>query len=88
MSPDGTLYVADLGNIRIRAVRRNQPPTGVYIKCMHTQSRRAIEGLYDMYVNRQTAVSRMCSDGDQQNNQIDLQRENTCVSYSVMQVFM
>ncbi|XP_071025359.1 teneurin-3-like [Oncorhynchus clarkii lewisi] len=24
----GTLYVADLGNIRIRAVRRNQPPSG------------------------------------------------------------
>lgn len=88
MSPDGTLYVADLGNIRIRAVRRNQPPTGVYIKCMHIHSRRAIEGLNVMYVNKQTAVSRMCSDGDHQNNQIDLQRENTCVSYSVMQVFM
>ncbi|KAM6972681.1 teneurin-3 [Aplochiton taeniatus] len=28
VSPDGTLYVADLGNIRIRAVRSNQPPTG------------------------------------------------------------
>ncbi|XP_064191130.1 teneurin-3 isoform X3 [Anguilla rostrata] len=26
VSPDGTLYVADLGNIRIRAVYRNKPP--------------------------------------------------------------
>lgn len=29
VSPDGTLYVADLGNIRIRAIRCNQPPTGM-----------------------------------------------------------
>ncbi|KAM6941261.1 teneurin-3 [Lycodopsis pacificus] len=28
VSPDGTLYMADLGNIRIRAIRCNQPPTG------------------------------------------------------------
>ncbi|XP_065121601.1 teneurin-3 isoform X11 [Paramisgurnus dabryanus] len=28
VSPDGTLYVADLGNIRIRAIRRNRPPLG------------------------------------------------------------
>ncbi|KAK2919532.1 hypothetical protein Q8A73_003903 [Channa argus] len=28
VSPDGTLYVADLGNIRIRAIQRNQQPTG------------------------------------------------------------
>lgn len=28
VSPDGTLYVADLGNIRIRAIRRNRPPVG------------------------------------------------------------
>lgn len=28
VSPDGTLYVADLGNIRIRAIRRNRPPAG------------------------------------------------------------
>ncbi|XP_061686583.1 teneurin-3 isoform X6 [Syngnathoides biaculeatus] len=28
VSPDGTLYVADLGNIRIRAIQHNQPPTG------------------------------------------------------------
>uniref|UniRef100_A0A8C9TS29 Teneurin-3 n=1 Tax=Scleropages formosus TaxID=113540 RepID=A0A8C9TS29_SCLFO len=26
VSPDGTLYIADLGNIRIRAISRNQPP--------------------------------------------------------------
>ncbi|XP_051982860.1 teneurin-3 isoform X1 [Xyrauchen texanus] len=33
VSPDGTLYVADLGNIRIRAIRRNRPPqvsSGLY----------------------------------------------------------
>uniref|UniRef100_A0A7N8WYT3 Teneurin transmembrane protein 3 n=1 Tax=Mastacembelus armatus TaxID=205130 RepID=A0A7N8WYT3_9TELE len=29
VSPDGTLYVADLGNIRIRAIQHNQPPTGI-----------------------------------------------------------
>uniref|UniRef100_A0AAY5ER53 Teneurin-3 n=1 Tax=Electrophorus electricus TaxID=8005 RepID=A0AAY5ER53_ELEEL len=28
VSSDGTLYVADLGNIRIRAVSRNRPPQG------------------------------------------------------------
>ncbi|XP_057188718.1 teneurin-3 isoform X8 [Triplophysa rosa] len=28
VSPDGTLYVADLGNIRIRAIRRNRPLQG------------------------------------------------------------
>ncbi|KAF7213196.1 transcript variant X7 [Nothobranchius furzeri] len=28
VSPDGTLYVADLGNIRIRSIRCNQPRTG------------------------------------------------------------
>ncbi|XP_066534387.1 teneurin-3 [Hoplias malabaricus] len=28
VSPDGTLYVADLGNIRIRAISRNRPPQG------------------------------------------------------------
>ncbi|XP_031415980.1 teneurin-3 isoform X6 [Clupea harengus] len=28
VSPDGTLFVADLGNIRIRAIRRNRPPMG------------------------------------------------------------
>ncbi|CAL8261650.1 unnamed protein product [Lota lota] len=27
-APDGTLYVADLGNIRIRAISRNGPPLG------------------------------------------------------------
>uniref|UniRef100_A0A8C3G6G7 Teneurin transmembrane protein 3 n=1 Tax=Cyclopterus lumpus TaxID=8103 RepID=A0A8C3G6G7_CYCLU len=31
VSPDGTLYMADLGNIRIRAIRCNQPPTGMFI---------------------------------------------------------
>ncbi|XP_030643753.1 teneurin-3 isoform X2 [Chanos chanos] len=29
VSPDGTLYVADLGNIRIRAVRQNRPSQGL-----------------------------------------------------------
>uniref|UniRef100_A0A673KI78 Teneurin-3 n=1 Tax=Sinocyclocheilus rhinocerous TaxID=307959 RepID=A0A673KI78_9TELE len=28
VSPNGTLYVADLGNIRIRAIRHNRPPQG------------------------------------------------------------
>uniref|UniRef100_A0AAY4A9Q0 Teneurin-3 n=1 Tax=Denticeps clupeoides TaxID=299321 RepID=A0AAY4A9Q0_9TELE len=28
VSPEGTLYVADLGNIRIRAIKKNRPPIG------------------------------------------------------------
>ncbi|KAG7282292.1 hypothetical protein CRUP_024260 [Coryphaenoides rupestris] len=39
VSPDGTLYVADLGNIRIRAVRRNQPPAGKEMRHLITSRR-------------------------------------------------
>uniref|UniRef100_A0AAZ3SB64 Teneurin-4 n=1 Tax=Oncorhynchus tshawytscha TaxID=74940 RepID=A0AAZ3SB64_ONCTS len=74
VSPDGELFVADLGNIRIRSVRRNKPylnPLSIHI---YTQSLTTGDDIYNLTYSGEGDLASIT---DQNNNVVTIRRDTT-----------